>query len=72
MFFLHNAYLEHAQHHDGDGHKNGMRGFHLKIFPESGAPDFEVVLAEVGRKLHASRSQNLILIMFLLGLERWR
>ena len=69
---LQSAYLKYAQHHAGDGHKNGMRGFHLKIFPESGAPDFEVVSAEVGRKSHASRSQILILIMCLLGLERWR
>jgi len=44
---LQSAYLKYAQHHAGDGHKNGMRGFHLKIYPESGAPDFEVVSAEV-------------------------
>ena len=40
--------LKDAQHHDGDGHKNGMRGFHMKMYPESGIPELEVVAAEVG------------------------
>jgi len=35
-----------SEHHDGDGHKNGMRGFHLKIYPESGVTELEVVTAE--------------------------
>lgn len=45
-----------VQHHDGDGHKNGMRGFHLKMYPESGVPEIEVISAEVYLKLH--RKQN--------------
>ncbi len=43
--FLH---LKEIQHHDGDGHKNGMRGFHMKVYSESGVPELEVVSAEVG------------------------
>jgi hypothetical protein len=36
-----------VQHHDGDGHKNGMRGFHLKMYAQNGDAELEVVLAEV-------------------------
>jgi hypothetical protein len=45
-----------------------MRGFHLKMFPESGAPEIEVVAAEVSPKLHPQQN---VLMTRLSGLERW-
>ena len=63
--FLH---LKEIQHHDGDGHKNGMRGFHLKVYSESGVPELEVVSAEVGSYSH---SMLYLPIACILGMERW-
>ena len=45
--FVQTCVLKAAQHHDSDGHKNGMRGFHMKMYAENGVPELEVVNAEV-------------------------
>jgi hypothetical protein len=45
-----------------------MRGFHLKMFPENGTPEIEVVAAEVSLKLHPHQN---VLTTRLSGLERW-
>ena len=45
--FVPTCVLNAAQHHDSDGHKNGMRGFHMKMYAENGVPELEVVNAEV-------------------------